>query len=344
MSPDTHQVQQALEEYYGEKLGGNIRISDLTYIEKGIVHYMYSFRLEYVEGAETHSKDLILRMREHKYRDDLRKEFRALQTLHPTSIPVPEVFDMGEDMLGFCFMTMEKAQGRTMVEALEGMGEAEQAEMWKRLIELLADMHKLDWESAGFGFLDPPVGEYGYANGWLAIFKEYFEQVQLYDMTPIPNWLEENKPPSDRYVPLHGDYQPDNVIVHNGRIAAVVDWNDIHIGDAAYDACWCPLCFRALDPSGEWSGIFGEMFLKHYRTMTGEELKNLDFYYVVKACFFLFITSMIETHGADELGLKGNADTLMQPGFNMPRACAEVIEEKTGINVSSTLPGREDLC
>lgn len=75
---DAHEVQQALEEYYGRKLQGreSIRVSDVIYIREGIAHYMYSFHLEYVEKAAKYSENLIIRTGRDK--DELRKEFEAL--------------------------------------------------------------------------------------------------------------------------------------------------------------------------------------------------------------------------------------------------------------------------
>jgi aminoglycoside phosphotransferase (APT) family kinase protein len=224
-------------------------------------------------------------------------------------------------------------EGQNIYKAMDGMPEAKQVELWKEFSQLLADIHKLDWESAGFGFLDPPKGRYGYVNRWLSTMGEWCEYISPYDASPILAWLEDNKPPSDHYALLHGDYHPDNVIARMGEVAAIVDWEGVSIGDAAYDVCWPPLLFRLFGLPEEWSDRAGRSFLRYYEEAAGRELRNIDFYQVLKASFFLLIGLILKTHGAQEIGVKKEAEILMRSGFDLPGRCARFIEEKTGITI-----------
>ncbi len=332
------QASETLERYYGRKLQGkgNVGISDIAYIEEGLSNYMYSFRLEYDEGTGRHSENLILRAS----RDEgqLRREFQALQKLYPTSIPVPKVYDMGEEIPGFSFTIMEKIEGQTMFNALDSMTEeAEKTELWKQFSRILADINTLDWRSIGFDFLDPPEGEYGHINRWLSSLWERVRGLELDYLNPIVDWLEANKLPSDHYVLLHDDYHPENVMVNKGEIAAIVDWQGVCIGDAADDVCWPPLIFRAVDPSDEWRSSLTETFLGHYREMTGRELQNFDFYLILKAVDLLFHILRIKIHGTEELGMKTEAESLVRPDSGLLGACIEVVKEKTGIDISSAV-------
>jgi aminoglycoside phosphotransferase (APT) family kinase protein len=47
-------------------------------------------------------------------------------------------------------------------------------------------------------------------------------------------------PPSDERVWIHGDLHPGNILVHEGRLAALIDFGDVTVGDPAYDlaAAW----------------------------------------------------------------------------------------------------------
>ena len=114
MNFDTHQIERALRRYYGMKLRGSesTKISDVKRMEGGIAHDMYSFHLEYVDKAKRHSENLVLRMGSDE--EQLNREFRALEKLNSTSIPVPKVYDMGKDMLGSFFIIMEKVEGQNM--------------------------------------------------------------------------------------------------------------------------------------------------------------------------------------------------------------------------------------
>ena len=116
---DTLQVQRSLKQYYDNKLKSSesVRISDVVYIKEGISHYMYSFHLEYDEKSFKKDESLILRMGTD--RDELRKEFHALEKLNSTSIPVPRVYDIGDDMLGFGFIIMEKVEVPVMFQLLQ---------------------------------------------------------------------------------------------------------------------------------------------------------------------------------------------------------------------------------
>ncbi len=329
------QASETLKRYYRRKLQGkgNAEISDIADIEGGISNYMYSFRLEYDEGTGRHSENLILRVG----RDEaaVRREFQALKKLYPTSIPVPKVYDMGEESPGFSFIIMEKIEGQNMFNALDSMTEeAEETELWKQYSRILADINTLDWRSMGFDFLDPPEGEYGYINRWLSGLREWCKGKGL-GLDQILDWLEANKPPSDHYVLLHSDYHPGNVMVNKGEIAAIVDWEGVAIGDAAYDVCWPPLLFRVLGPSDEWRSSSTETFLGYYREMTGQELQNFDFYLVLKAAFFLFMILGMKIHGTEELGMKMEAETLVSPEVGLLGACIGVVKEKAGIDLTS---------
>lgn len=56
----------------------------------------------------------------------------------------------------------------------------------------------------------------------------------------------DNEPATSRRW-LHGDLHPANIVVHGGRIAAVVDWVDLSAGDRAYDLAAAWMCFGDAD-------------------------------------------------------------------------------------------------
>lgn len=319
---DPDQVQKALKKYYRKKLQGKIRIevSHVRRIEQGMANNMYSFRLGYIDGGKKYDEDLMLRMNSNK---ELKlREFQALEKLNSAPIPVPKVYDAGEDMLGCGFIIMEKVEGQDMWNgAMDGMTEAEKAELWKHFSQSLADIHMLDWRAAGFGFLNPPEGEYGYIDRWLYELRSWSGSMDAHELTPVLDWMEENKPPSDHYVLLHGDYYPNNVLVHEGRITAIIDWDGVSIGDPAYDVCEIPFVLRTSDPSGEWSDGLAESFLEHYQEITGRELRNLDFYLALKSFFFLLVFLQHTTVNREW------RETVLG-------SCIRTIEEKTGIKVS----------
>ena len=208
-------------------------------------------------------------------------------------------------------------------------------------------IHMLDWESAGFGFLGPPDGEYGFAKQWISMFREvvkYTEetdpsqgehglpeqaismlaegakQIRELGLEPVLDWLENNMPPSDRYVLIHGDYFLHNLLMNKGRIAAILDWETAQIGDAAFDMCATALMLRAIDPSGERSSGLMNTVLAHYQQITARELKHLDYYQILKSVFFLFV-------------LVPRSSVFPEFRPRMIKACAELIEEKTGLKV-----------
>ena len=75
---------------------------------------------------------------------------------------------------------------------------------------------------------------------------------QLGDVVPVPTvtqlWDDAlgARAATDRRW-LHGDLHPANIIVHDGRVAAVIDWVDLSAGDRAYDLAAAWLCFPDAD-------------------------------------------------------------------------------------------------
>ena len=330
---DECQARDVLTRYYRRKSPerGSSRISDVVEITGGLSNSMYSFELSDEEGGTEQGESLILRVG----RDNaqMRREFDVLERLRPTAVPVPAAHDIGEDPHGFSFVIMERVDGENLWVAAEDMTEAEQEELWKEFATVLAALHTLDWRGMGFDSLGPPDGEYAYIDSLLTGYRDRCAHLGTDALDPILDWMAEHKPPSDQYVLLHGDYHGGNVLADQGGIAAVVDWEGVSIGDPAYDVCWMPVLSRAF--LGLSDSAATDFLVNRYEEAAGREVRQVDFYLTVNAVQLLLYMLMTKAHAAGGGPQKTGAEIMLQE--EPPIRCAKLLEEKTGIDISSAL-------
>ena len=54
----------------------------------------------------------------------------------------------------------------------------------------------------------------------------------------VLRWLMRNQPAPGQAVPIHGDVRNGNIIVNEGGLGAILDWETAHIGDRFEDLAW----------------------------------------------------------------------------------------------------------
>src|SRR5207248_1654607 len=60
---------------------------------------------------------------------------------------------------------------------------------------------------------------------------------------PAPRWLREHLPPATEPTLVHGDLRLGNLMVDEGGLVALLDWEICHAGDGAEDLGW--MCIRS---------------------------------------------------------------------------------------------------
>ncbi len=315
------EAQWALESYYKHRFPTNLTVSDVVHVQKGSGNVKYSFRLEYLNMGKRHEEELFLRLsNQHQSK---RREYQALDKLGHTAVPAPKVHCIGEG-IGASFLIMDKVEGVSIGDAWDGMAEAERERAWELFVTTLADIHRLDWREAGLGVLGLWEGEHGFADLMLFALKPWAEAISsmpastssLRNFGAVYAWLEDHKPSTEHNVLLHADYHLENVLIHQGKIAAIVDWEGVGIGDPSYDLCLMLLSSMA---NGSSDG-FGERLLEDYRRTTGRELRNLEYCLTLRAVFLLpfFLTG---SH--------------IEPGLrsSILKTCRQVIGTHTGVDL-----------
>jgi aminoglycoside phosphotransferase (APT) family kinase protein len=182
--------------------------------------------------------------------EGMRREFRILCALEGTPVPhaVPVALCDDHAVLGCTFYLMGLVEGTEPFPAPTALDdEAGRAGIAFALVDALAQLHDVDWQTAGLADLGRPDGfherQVSRWSGQLATYRNR----DLPGIDQVMTWLDAHRP--SRFTPtiMHADYHMRNVIVAPeppARVLAIVDWETTTIGDplldlAGFCEAWC---------------------------------------------------------------------------------------------------------
>jgi len=299
--------------------------SPLTQLKGGFETFMYCFNLKNIE--EKLNKRLVLRLfPEYHGPDSVLWEATIQNALADEGYPVPRAHLICTDKskLGGAFFIMEFLPGETMMTASKNVPEI--------LGKTHAKLHSIDPKS-----LIKALKKHGFNKNQYLFQKGFNNDLKTAKKSELPwildivEWLIKNRPTEPKSLAIcHGDFHPYNILIQDGKIAAVLDWGSTLIADPALDIAntiKLITIFSKHFPLGpEFESLdrdkFSRVYLDAYHAQNPVDNIKIDYYGVVRS-----LTALIE-------GLKGN-QTLRHPP--LVKDLLEFIHKVTGIQIPETL-------
>jgi aminoglycoside phosphotransferase (APT) family kinase protein len=296
------------------------QVSPLKRPSAGISNETYFFDVAWREGDAEFAKHLVIRWPPTGFTAfppsayDMARQFRLLQALGGTTVPVPPVYWMETDpaVLGAPFYVMEKVEGWVpsdfppyhIAGPLFEASEAERARVWWNAVDTLAGIHTLDWRQAGLAFLGVPGEGRAFMQRQIAWYDEVFAQ----NGEPMPDilastrtWLLDHAPTPKHIALCWGDARLGNLLLRGHEVAAVLDWEMACLGDPESDLGW----FAHIDWAtsvGRAKGAFPRMTglpsiaetLARYEQVTGRPVENFHYHEVFATWRMAILFTRIE--------------------------------------------------
>ena len=245
---------------------------------------------------------------------DRSTEFAVLRALESTALPTPRArwLDATGAELGRPCLVMVRVEGTCDYYELNGTAPlAVRVDLAQRLCTLLSDVHAVDWRAIGLGEVLADPGEsaaLAALDEWEAVLRR--EQLEAYpEIELAAMWLRSAAPRSPGTVLVHGDFKVGNVLLKNGRITALLDWELAHLGDPHEDLGWVtqPLRTREHYIAGAWER---EELLAQYEKASGlcVDRESVLWWNV----FAAFKTAIMQATGLRAF-VEGRSDELFQP-------------------------------
>ena len=292
----------------------DLRLSELTGPgATGFSSDTLMFELAWKQGGKEHREDLVARIEPSGLRVfpeyDLDQQFRVLRILgENTDVPVPRVLwqEKSADVLGHPFFIMQKVEGRVPPDTppyhMEGwvaeIRPEERAELWWSGLEALMRIHRLDYQALGLGFLAGSEREGTVLEQELDDLESYMHWVapdkDLVTCRAALDWLRANRPREQLPVGFcWGDSRLGNMLFHENRCAAVLDWEMMRLGDPEEDFAWWLFFDRHHSEGCEAPRLPGfpsrEETIARYEERVGHKVRHLDYYEILGAYRFTLI-------------------------------------------------------
>lgn len=258
-------------------LGAGTSVEQLRALSGGASRSTWAF--EAVTGAQRRA--LILRTGPP---DDVHAgmelEARSQAAAAAAGTPVPHVLvaDNSLAALGNPFLVCDEIKGETIVRRIQRQldttdGHTRRTELLRQCAQALAAIHRADTDITGLTHEDQLVQwreRLDAMNDTTATFEWAFR------------WLAAHRPAPSAPVLVHGDYRMGNLIVDGFDLAAVLDWELVHLGEAYEDLAWfCIRAWRFGAPAGLAAGGLGstEQFLREYEQAGGIAVDRVAFHW-----------------------------------------------------------------
>ena len=219
---------------------------------------------------------------------DMPREYRILQGLADTPVPVPRPIALcpDESVIGAPFYVMEFARGTAYRSdsQLGAVGPLRTRSIAEALVDTLVVLHDVDPEAAG-------LSDVGRADGFLERqLRRWTSQLAASRSRELPGIerlvqrLGERVPQSSHSTIIHGDYRLENVLVDADRITAVLDWEMSTLGDPLTDLALL-VCYGEAARAGVFGGVGSAPgyptsadLVQHYADDGGRDMATLPWY------------------------------------------------------------------
>jgi len=271
----------------------------------GLSNETVLFTAHWRDGGGEHTQGMVARVQPDGpgvFPDyDLRKEAAVISALaEHSAVPVPQVYFFEKDpaVFGSPFLVMQRIDGRipaddppfTAAGWVLDLTPDQRRRMWHNSIDVLAQIHGVDWRAIGLDFLDTPENHSGLDAG-LAQWRRTFEWAAEGEPNPTIEaalrWLDSHRPHGDEAKVLNwGDARVGNIIFADDLAAAgVLDWEMVALASREQELGWWLFLMRHhTDGVGLPlpAGIpdRGET-IDYYERITGHTVCNLDYYEIL---------------------------------------------------------------
>jgi aminoglycoside phosphotransferase (APT) family kinase protein len=227
---------------------------------------------------------------------DMAREFRLLHRLHPSFPLAPQPYILCEDpgVLGVPFYVMERRRGLVLDQELPADWTSDSAlhhTIADSLVQVLVDLHAVDWRAAGLDDIGRPDGYLQrQVSGWIERYA-HARTSDVEGVSALTEWLQESLPASPPPTVIHNDYKLNNVVLdpaQPSRVTAVLDWEMATVGDPLSDLASLLVYWTEPGDADMMAGLRSvtcepgfpsrEDVAARYAGLSGRDLSNLGWY------------------------------------------------------------------
>eukprot|EP01062_Namystynia_karyoxenos_P080978 TRINITY_DN8820_c0_g1_i2.p1 TRINITY_DN8820_c0_g1~~TRINITY_DN8820_c0_g1_i2.p1 ORF type:complete len:364 (+),score=104.90 TRINITY_DN8820_c0_g1_i2:87-1094(+) len=233
---DEESLLRYMRQQLGRPLPGGLRVRKFSY---GQSNPTYS-----VEAADGSARWVLRKKPPGKLIKSahmVEREYLVMSRLGQRGFPVPRVHFLCEDnaVIGTPFYVMDFVKGRIPDNGLNSLPREQRAEAMASIVRTLAELHNSGIDELGLA----GYGKRGdFYRRQIATMERISDQQaqgpvpQIKNRQKLLDWFRANLP-ADRTTVIHGDYKPDNCILHptEPRVAGVVDWELSTLGHPLSD-------------------------------------------------------------------------------------------------------------
>ena len=209
---------------------------------------------------------------------ELEARVQAVAAAAGTPVPHVLVADNSAAALGNPFLICEEVEGEPIARRIERQlekagGQTARSELLSQCAQALAAIHRADAD-------DPELATQDQLTEWRSRLDAMGDTTATFEWAF--RWLAANRPaPSPPHL-VHGDYRMGNLIVDGSDLAAVLDWELVHVGEVYEDLAWfCIRAWRFGAPADRAAGGLGsvEDFLCGYEQASGTAVDRAAFHW-----------------------------------------------------------------